>query len=144
MQIVAIALLGVTACPQRLVKVFFKALHLRRCPTKAHKHRRIISRERIHCGELMLCEPFGHEECSKRDEGDDEDRETDGSDCLRNSDGTGNPKGLQSDIKPDFAAWDSVEWILRVHEALFGVQIPELRENAVALDGTPLRGMSIG
>ena len=89
----------------------------------------------------MLCEPRGHEERSKGDEGDDEDRETNGCNRLRDGDGTGNTEGLQSDIQPDLPARNGVEWVLRVEEALFGIQIPELGENAVALDRAPLRSI---
>jgi hypothetical protein len=142
MQTVAVALLSVTACPQCLVKVVLEALHLSRCTTEAHKHRRIVRRECVHRCELVLREPLRHEECSKRDEGDDEDREADGCNRLRDCNSTGNTEGLQSDIQPDLTARNGVEWVLRVDEALFGVQIPELRENAVTLDRTPLISIS--
>jgi hypothetical protein len=141
-QIVAVALLSVTACPQCLVEGLLEALHFRRCTTKAHQHRRVIRRKCVHRGELVLREPLGHKKRSKGNEGNDEDRETDGCNSLRDGDGTGNTEDLQSDVQPDLAAWDGVEWVLRVEEALFGVQIPELGENAVTLDRAPLRNIS--
>ena len=49
----------------------------------------------------MLGEPIWNNECAKWDEGNDSNREADGSDGLRDGDCTGDAKCLDADEEPD-------------------------------------------
>ena len=86
----------------------------------------------------MFGKPLWYQESAERDERNDEHREPDSGDCLRNGDCASDAGDLKTDEEHNLLSGDSVEWFVALEEAVFGDEVEGFRYDAIGFNGTPL------
>jgi hypothetical protein len=88
--------------------------------------------------QLVERKPPRDDQDAKWDEEDDEHRESDGRQRMRDGNACSDPEQLQPDVERDFALPDLEKRLVSLYEPLLALQEDDFVEDAVGFDRAPL------
>lgn len=107
---------------------------------KTGQDRTIIRRQIIHDIELLDAEPSRHNPHSERNQGNDQNREPNRRNRLRDGHRRGDAQRLTGNIQRDLAPSNSQERLVALDEAVLAREKDQFLEDAVGLDRAPADG----
>jgi hypothetical protein len=133
------AMLILTISPFNSPIFLLRVLRKGRLAAQTRENRLVSGREIIEDLEFLETEPTRHDKNTQRNQKNNQDREANGCESMRDSNAGTDADELETDEKDNFAFPDTKKWVITLEKTLFGLEIDELLEDAIGFDRTPLR-----